>query len=771
MLKHALMFCFQAVEAFLKDAAKAARLLNRYELSVPGSSGKQSLAASATLADLSYVTERRSNSITPSFLLCEVAKAALVAKLADKEVGALIGRPLRWTGGDGEIETFRSVMRLVRRQQRKGGDAKTCLDASLGPIEHTEFMVNVFLPQLMGGVKKTIKTSTLDTGDDLRQRVFDKYYANLEEIKAAKKSHSDYVLKIVGFNDCVDGSEVMLEHEFLMKGVYLGEKPLLKLIPREPPSLEPDEDEWDDDEEQATSVGTIVYDHKLLEEKSLPWDQMTVASVWDMSRLLRVKIVGVDGLLAREGSRLLGLAEGESLDDTALSFSVHVCVYHGGVPMREGLESSQAPASPSPRWNEFLQFDTLSLSNLARASRLCITLWAHNSASKSKAAIGWVNLQLFDYKHELRQGMIALALWQDDEANPIGTCVANPSASAAVMHVELDSYVVPIVFPTAPLREDSAAAAARATEAAEEESSNHSRLVTQVMSLAAQDSLYVLTPEECALIWRFRSHLVLASKGLPKLIVACPYDNFRAVQELHRIVDSWPPLGPTDALELLDARYADAHVRAYAVARLELFTDSQLSDYLLQLTQVIKYEPYHDSALGRFLVRRALRSSRIGHIFFWYLRAEMHVPEIAERYGLLLEAYLRGVPNFRKELAKQTNMLSVLEETARAIVKEKCFVFVFFLTLHSQKEKDVAVGDRLDVMGKSLAKLKFPEPLQLPLSPMFQVSGLNIPKCRFMDSKKVPLWLGFVNADEDGDELKVRGLCETFVLFSICVFR
>ncbi len=48
--------------------------------------------------------------------------------------------------------------------------------------------------------------------------MFDKYYANLDEIKQAKKSHADYVLKIVGFNDCVDGSEIMLEHEFLMKG-------------------------------------------------------------------------------------------------------------------------------------------------------------------------------------------------------------------------------------------------------------------------------------------------------------------------------------------------------------------------------------------------------------------------------------------------------------------------------------------------------------------------------------------------------------------------
>jgi phosphatidylinositol kinase/protein kinase (PI-3 family) len=67
----------------------------------------------------------------------------------------------------------------------------------------------------------------------------------------------------------------------------------------------------------------------------------------------------------------------------------------------------------------------------------------------------------------------------------------------------------------------------------------------------------------------------------------------------------------------------------------------------------------------------------------------------------------------------------------------------------------VAASDRLEVMGKGLTRIKFPEPLQLPLSPMFQVATLNIPKCRFMDSKKLPLWLGFVNADSDGDELKV----------------
>ena len=58
--------------------------------------------------------------------------------------------------------------------------------------------------------------------------------------------------------------------------------------------------------------------------------------------------------------------------------------------------------------------------------------------------------------------------------------------------------------------------------------------------------------------------------------------------------------------------------------------------------QVLKFEPYHDSALARYLLSRALQSKRIGHFFYWYLRSEMDTPEFSQRFGILLEAYLRG---------------------------------------------------------------------------------------------------------------------------------
>ncbi len=419
------------------------------------------------------------------------------------------------------------------------------------------------------------------------------------------------------------------------------------------------------------------------------------------------------------------------LEESSLLFHITAGVYHGGLPLRECLDSRSVPASSFPRWNnECLQFSSLRLSNLPRAARLCLTVWA--TRGTARAPIGWVNVQLFDYQHELRTGRLSLPLWFNEEANPIGTCVSN-SASMTLLYLELDAYDLPVVFPTESL--DRPLFDVEPSKIEEDAGMLRAELAA-VAALAKRDSLYQLNSEERALIWKFRRQLVASRRGLTKLIVSCPYDSYSDVQEMYRILAAWPPMRPLDALELLDARYADARVRSYAVERLDLLTDAQLQDYLLQLVQVLKYEPYHDSALARFLVRRALRNSRIGHVLFWFLKGEMHVQEITERYGLLLEAYLRGVPNFRKELAKQTNMLVVLEETARAI---------------KQKE----ASEMIDTLHKGLSRLQFPEPLQLPLSPMFQVQSLSVSKCKYMDSKKKPLWLEFTNPDPDGSAIKV----------------
>ena len=69
----------------------------------------------------------------------------------------------------------------------------------------------------------------------------------------------------------------------------------------------------------------------------------------------------------------------------------------------------------------------------------------------------------------------------------------------------------------------------------------------------------------------------------------------------------------------------------------------RFAEYLLQLAQVLKYEPYHESPLARFLLRRALQNPReVGTRLFWCLRSEMHMPQVAARFGLLLQGFLEG---------------------------------------------------------------------------------------------------------------------------------
>lgn len=73
-------------------------------------------------------------------------------------------------------------------------------------------------------------------------------------------------------------------------------------------------------------------------------------------------------------------------------------------------------------------------------------------------------------------------------------------------------------------------------------------------------------------------------------------------------------------------------VREFAVRQLDRLNDSSLAEVLLQLTQVMKYEAEHDSPLSRMLLRRAIKSPlRIGQLFFWMLRSEMHVHAINDR--------------------------------------------------------------------------------------------------------------------------------------------
>ena len=82
----------------------------------------------------------------------------------------------------------------------------------------------------------------------------------------------------------------------------------------------------------------------------------------------------------------------------------------------------------------------------------------------------------------------------------------------------------------------------------------------------------------------------------------------------------------------------------------------------------MKNEPYYDNALARFLLKRALKSQRIGYNLFWHLKSEMANPRYKFRFGILLEAYCRGIDKFQlKELLKQVEAVEKLSNLAQEI--------------------------------------------------------------------------------------------------------
>jgi phosphatidylinositol-4,5-bisphosphate 3-kinase len=123
-------------------------------------------------------------------------------------------------------------------------------------------------------------------------------------------------------------------------------------------------------------------------------------------------------------------------------------------------------------------------------------------------------------------------------------------------------------------------------------------------------------------------------------------------------------------------------------------SNDTLGQFLLQLVQTLKYEPYLDNELSRFLLKRSLLNKKIGtkcdlnasfrfslnknlsldcvgHFFFWHLKSEMNNPSISLRFGILLEAYCRGIGGHLKGLLRQVEALDKLTKLTDVLKVKK----------------------------------------------------------------------------------------------------
>lgn len=255
--------------------------------------------------------------------------------------------------------------------------------------------------------------------------------------------------------------------------------------------------------------------------------------------------------------------------------------------------------------------------------------------------------------------------------------------------------------------------------------------------LLSKDQLSIISDEDKDFLWKWRLECMKKNPdSLPKLIDSVKWHNRDETSQLYFLLGNWEQVKVETALELLDCKYSDNFVRGYAVKWLDQsINDEQLYQYLLQLVQVLKYEPYFDNELTRFLIRKSLFNRKIGHYFFWHIKSELNDPSYDIRFSLVLEAYCRGIgEDLLNETIKQVDAIDKLTKLTDNLKLSR---------IDNLKKKSRFLIDHLQQDDYKEGLKGFRNPLNCSIT----LGDLEIKSCQIMDSAKKPLLLVWNNLD------------------------
>ena len=650
---------------------------------------------------------------------------------------------------------------------------------SLKDLNAGEIVCRCFFP--VDSMSLNLKCSAEETVTQFKARVYAAYTA------AAGKVENDcaenYCLKVVGraaYFIAKDGDDElrMGDYNFVSNAVESStaiDVRLEKLKFKEKTEIEPLNPLTYKEKDYGYSDSTnLLMDYVSSIEKSarsIDLSDWNSICVWDVHIPVRIRVVEVCGLSFSDYPDKKFGPKG-SVDFGKMKLYASLGLYFGSESLcfRGEQQTSSITFTSCAIWNEVLEF-SINLADLPRESRICITLYAiseeqekekdgQGTPRKGQQAIpiGWVSMLVFGHNGEMKTGLVGLNMWPDGPANPIGAIPDNITREPfcpGVVFIELEEFGSPVIFPRTDPTGDAFQAASRIAATQHKEfddfamnlekistrkatvdainlvyqNENDKELVDEIVNA---DPLTLPNKVHRLLIWSHRELLLKVPHALPKYLLSVPWNRREAVWETHRLLKIWSKLTPEAALELLGPKFPDSHVREYAVEHLKSIDDNDLKEYVLQLVQVVKHEPYHSSPVGRFLIGKALKNTTIGHYVFWHMKSEMHLPDVRERYGILLSSYLMLCGPMRSTLCNQNLAQQAFVRVAEDIKKIK--------------DKD----ERLKVLRERLHDIIIPSSYSLPLNPRIVCGNLKVEKCKYMDSKKLPLWLVINNVDPVG---------------------
>ncbi|XP_055438350.1 phosphatidylinositol 4,5-bisphosphate 3-kinase catalytic subunit delta isoform isoform X1 [Bubalus kerabau] len=663
-----------------------------------------------------------------------------VKKLINSQISLLIGKGLHEFDSlqDPEVNDFRGKMRqfceeAAARRQQLGWEAWLQYSFPLqlepsarswGPgtlrVPNRVLLVNV---KFEGSEESfTFQVSTKDVPLALMACALRKKATVFRQ--PLVEQPEDYTLQVNGKHEYLYGSYPLCQFQYICSCLHSGLTPHLTMVHSS--SILAMRDEQSNPAPQVQKPRT--------KPPPIPMKKPSSMSLWSLEQPFYIELI--------QGSKVNA--------DERMKLVVQAGLFHGNETLCKTVSSSEVSVCSEPVWKQRLEFD-INVCDLPRMARLCFALYAviekakkaRSTKKKSKKAdcpIAWANLMLFDYKDQLKTGERCLYMWPSvpDEKgellNPCGTVRSNPNTeSAAALVIFLPEVAPhPVYYPSLEkiLELGRLGEHGRFTE-------EEQLQLREILERRGSGELY---EHEKDLVWKMRHEIQEHfPEALARLLLVTKWNKHEDVAQMLYLLCSWPELPVLSALELLDFSFPDRHVGSFAIKSLRKLTDDELFQYLLQLVQVLKYESYLDCELTKFLLDRALANRRIGHFLFWHLRSEMHVPSVALRFGLIMEAYCRGSTHHMKVLMKQGEALSKLK-ALNDVVK-----------VSSQKTTKPQTKELMHLCMRQETYLEALSHLQSPLDPSTLLAEVCVEQCTFMDSKMKPLWVMYSNEEAGSD--------------------
>uniref|UniRef100_A0A4W5PDC1 Phosphatidylinositol 4,5-bisphosphate 3-kinase catalytic subunit beta isoform n=1 Tax=Hucho hucho TaxID=62062 RepID=A0A4W5PDC1_9TELE len=698
-------------------------------------------------------------------------------RLLDSKIGVLIGKGLHELDAlqDQEVKDFRSKMFRISEEKMQrvqlmtwsewlqacfspqlepGGGAPTTTDGVNNKQAEASLKVTMHFDQSQDTASLKVWPST--SPSELMEQALRKWLTTHGPEEEGRQAEQ-YVLRVSDKLEFLCGDHPLIQYKYIKACLQAKECPHLTLV--QVSSVQAMF------EKEISAIGAVVNRKSSNPPLPLPpkrrGPSQVNTCVWEVSTQFKIVLI--------KGSKV-------NAEETA-KVQVRAGLFHGTELLCKPAVSSESSGRSEHVWNRTLEFD-ITVSDLPRMARLCFAVYAvmdkvkkqkstknaHinkyqtiRKAGKVHYPIAWVNTMVFDYKGQLKTGDIILHSWSsfpdelEEMLNPIGTIQTNPyTENATALHIHLPDYNPhPILFPPFDKILEKAAEIAGSSDCSTM-GRGGKKFHIELKEIMERDPLSQLCENEKDLIWTLRYDCMENfPQSLPKLLLSVKWSKHEDMAQLQALLQIWPKLSPRDALELLDFNYPDQYVREYAVGCLRDMSDEELSQYLLQLVQVLRYEPYYDCALTRFLLNRAQCNRNIGHFLFWHLRSEMHMPAVSVQFSLILEAYCRGSIPHIEVLKKQVEALSKLKSVNELIKLG---------TIKNARSKTKEAMLTKEAMMTCLRQSGYTETLSdlhSPLNPSVLLSGINVEKCRYMDSKMKPLWIVYNNKLLGGDTLGI----------------